>query len=407
MQHERRSLMTRARRRTLLLSQLLLLTLTTATAHAAQPAVGLGATGSFAVLGGTTVTNTGNSLINGDLGVWPGSAITGFPPGVVNGVIHATDAVAHQAQSDLVAAYNDAAGRTPAVAVPADLGGLFLTAGVYRYPSAVKLTGDVTLDGEGNADAVFIIQVGSALTTASGSRVVLVGDAQPCNVFWQIGSSATLGTDTTFRGNIFSLQSITMNTRANLFGRALARNGAVTLDTNVVNRGDCAPGTTPGGGSVTPGTSAVPAVGAVVGAVTGLVTGPGTPPGASAPGGSAAPPRGGAAPPSNGAAILTMIPRKLARIVARFGVTRCTGGSYRALVTGLFIRKVTFFVDGKSVGSAVTPPFGMLIRSDAGIHKLRARVSFTDGTPTRYLGFRWRTCAPAARSVAQAPAFTG
>jgi hypothetical protein len=405
-------MMTRASRRTLLVSQLLLLTLATVgatAARAAQPAVGLGMAGSFAILGGQTVTNTGPSVINGDLGVAPGNAITGFPPGLVNGVVHANDATAGKAQADLVTAFNDAAGRTPAVLVRADLGGLFLTAGVYRNASAVKLTGDLTLDGEGNADAVFIIQVGSALTTATGSRVQLIGNAQACNVFWEIGSSASLGTDTTFRGNIFALTSITLNTRANVFGRALARNGAVTLDTNVVNRGDCAPGTTPGGGSTTPGgsgtTGGVPAVGAVIDAVTGLVSGPAASPGSTGPG--VQPSTAAPGTPSNGAALLTITPRKLARVVARFGVTRCAQGKYKAGVKGLFIRKVTFLVDGKSVGTVAKAPFDMLIRSEAGVHKLRARVSFTDGTPVRYLGFRWRTCSPAARRVAPRPVFTG
>ena len=391
---------------------LFLSTLPVAAAQAAQPAVGLGTAQSFAVLGGSTVTNTGPSVINGDLGVHPGSSITGFPPGLVNGTVHATNAVAGQAQSDLTTAYVDAAGRTPAVLVPGDLGGLFLTAGVYRRASALQLTGDVTLDAEGNPDAVFIIQVGSSLTTASNSRVVLAGDAQACNIFWQIGASATLGTDTTFRGNIFSLQSITLNTRATLYGRALARNGAVTLDTNTVNRGDCAPGTTPGGGSTTPGGGpapggggTVPAVGAVIDAVTGLVV-PGTGPataGSGTPGAPATPP----ASSSNGAALLTVTPRKLALTVARFGVTRCVDSSFRALVKGLFIRKVTFLLDGRRIGSANKAPFAMLIPSGSGVHKLTARVAFTDGTRTRTLGFRWRTCAPVSRRVAPRPKFTG
>jgi hypothetical protein len=396
--------MTRFTRRTLLLSQLLLLTCAAGIAHAAQPAVGLGTTGSFAVLGGSTVTNTGPSVINGDLGVSPGSAITGFPPGIVNGTINAANAVSGQAKSDLVTAYDDAAGRGPAAVLPEDLGGLFLSPGAYQRASSLQLTGDVTLDAGGNTDAVFVIKVGSALTTASGSRVVLTGGAQACNVFWQIGSSGTLGTDTTFRGNIFALQSITLNTRATLHGRALARNGAVTLDTNAVNRADCAPGTTPGGGLTTPGGSVTPAaVGAVPGvidAVTGLLV----PPPAPGTTGTGAQP---AAPPApNGAALLTVTPRKIAKTVARYGVTKCVGNRFRAVVKGLFIRKVTFVLDGRSLGTASKAPFAMFIRSDAGMHKLTARVFFTDGTPTRNLGFRWRVCAPASRRVPP-PAFTG
>ena len=195
---------------------LLLLLACTATAQAAQPPVGLGTAGSFAVLGGSTVTNTGPSVITGDLGVSPGTAITGLPPGTVNGTVHAADAVAAQAQSDVTTAYNDAAGRIPAVVVPGDLGGLLLTPGVYKQSSSLLLTGSATLDAQGDPSAVFIFQVGSTLTTASSSRVLLAGGAQSCNVFWQIGSSATIGTGTAFVGNIFALQSITMTTGATL-----------------------------------------------------------------------------------------------------------------------------------------------------------------------------------------------
>ncbi|GAB2825826.1 hypothetical protein GCM10027176_32770 [Actinoallomurus bryophytorum] len=214
-------------------------------ARAATAPVNLGTAGNFAVLGGQTVTNTGPSVITGDLGVSPGSAVTGFPPGTVFGTIHAADAVAAQAQVDLTAAYNDAAGRTPATALPGDIGGLTLTPGVYNASSSLGLTGTVTLDGQGDPNAVFIIQVGSALTTASGSVVNLINGAQACNVFWQVGSSATLGTGSTFSGNVLALTSISATTGANVNGRLLARNGAVTLDTNVVSRADCAPTPTP------------------------------------------------------------------------------------------------------------------------------------------------------------------
>jgi Ice-binding-like len=221
------------------------LVLRQSSARAATAPVNLGTAGNFAVLGGQTVTNTGPSVITGDLGVSPGSAVTGFPPGTVFGTIHAADAAAAQAQVDLTAAYNDAAGRTPATALPGDIGGLTLTPGVYNASSSLGITGTVTLDGQGDPNAVFIIQVGSALTTASGSVVNLINGAQACNVFWQVGSSATLGTGSTFSGNILALTSITATTGANVNGRLLARNGAVTLDTNVVSRADCAPTPTP------------------------------------------------------------------------------------------------------------------------------------------------------------------
>jgi len=213
---------------------------TPASAASVQPPVGLGTASSFAVLAGTTVTNTGPSMISGDLGVSPGTAVTGFPPGqVTNGTIHAADAVALQAQSDLTTAYNDAAGRTPADAVSSDLGGQTLAPGVYNAAGPMGLTGTVTLDGQGNPNAVFIFQAGSTLITASSSTVALINGASACNVFWQVGSSATLGTDTTFVGSILALTSASVQTGTTVAGRVLARNGQVSLDTNTITRPAC------------------------------------------------------------------------------------------------------------------------------------------------------------------------
>jgi hypothetical protein len=209
-------------------------------ASAAQAPVNLGTAASFAVLAGSTVTNTNPSIINGDLGVYPGTAVTGFPPGTLNGVEHDADAVALIAQSDLTTAYNDAASRTPAASVPADLSGETLAPGVYKNASTLGLTGTVTLNAEGNPNAVFIFQAGSSLITGSGSHVILTNGAQACNVFWQVGSSATLGTNSTFVGNILALQSITVTTGATIYGRALARNGQVSLDDNTITRANCA-----------------------------------------------------------------------------------------------------------------------------------------------------------------------
>lgn len=222
-------------------------------AAAAQPPVDLGTADSFAVLGGSSITNTGPSVIQGDLGLSPGTAISGFPPGRVNGTVHAADGVASQAKTDLVTAYNDAAGRTPAVSVSSDLGGRSLTPGVYKSSSSRGLTGTLTLDAEGNPDAVFIFQVGSALTTATDSRVRLINGARACNVYWQVGSSATLGTRTAFEGNILALTSISVNDGATVHGRLLARNGAVTLINDTIERSRCAAGTEPGPGTE-PGT---------------------------------------------------------------------------------------------------------------------------------------------------------
>ena len=213
----------------------------------AQIAPSLGTAQSFAVLGASTVTNTGPSVITGDLGVSPGTSITGFPPGLVIGTTHATDAVASGAQSDTTAAYNELAGQAcnTTFGVPSDLGGLTLVPGVYCFLSSAGLTGALTLDAGGDPNAVWVFKIASTLITASNASVVLVNGAQSCNVFWQVGSSATIGTGTNFIGNILALTSITLTTNATLSGRALAQNGAVTLDSNDVTVSACAVPTAP------------------------------------------------------------------------------------------------------------------------------------------------------------------
>jgi type VI secretion system secreted protein VgrG len=191
----------------------------------------------FAVLAGSTVTNTDTpTVVTGDLGVSPGSAVTGFPPGtVVDGTIHAADAVAAQAQSDLTTLYNSLEGTACNTDLTGqDLGGKTLTPGVYCFSTSAQLTGTLTLDAQGNPNAVFLFKIGSTLTTASAAAVLLINDASSCGVFWQIGSSATLGTGTLLEGSIVALTSITLNTGAGVTGRLLARNGAVTLDDNHV-----------------------------------------------------------------------------------------------------------------------------------------------------------------------------
>jgi len=208
---------------------------------------------SFAVLGGSTVTNTATpTIVNGNLGVSPGSAVTGFPPGIVTGgTIHAADAAAAQAQSDLTTTYDNLANTSCNTDLTGqDLGGKTLTAGVYCFSTSAQLTGTLTLDAQGNPNALFIFKIGSTLTTASASSVLLINSASACGVFWQIGSSATLGTGTALAGSIVALTSITLNTGANLNGRALARNGAVTLDDNQVSV--CSGGGPGGGGPLFP-----------------------------------------------------------------------------------------------------------------------------------------------------------
>ena len=200
----------------------------------------LGTAGNFAVLAGSAVTNTGLSVFDASVGVWPGRAITGFPPGVLSGgTLQNGSAAAQQAQTDLTAAYN-ALTLMPVTQVltGVDLGGLTLTPGVYFFASSAQLTGTLTLNAQGDPNAMFVFQIGSTLTTASAASVLTIngfGGFGACNVFWQIGSSATLGTDTNFEGNILAMTSITLTTGAEIInGRALARNGAVTLDTNSI-----------------------------------------------------------------------------------------------------------------------------------------------------------------------------
>jgi Ice-binding-like/Bacterial Ig-like domain len=195
--------------------------------------------GNFSVLAGSTVTNTGSTTVSGDVGVSPGTAVTGFPPGLAGGTIHSADGAAGQAQTQLTAAYIDVAGRSGSTSVAGDLAGQTFTAGVYKSTSSLAISGDVTLDAQGNPAAVFIFQIASTLTTGSGSHVVLANGASACNVFWQVGSSATLGTNSVFKGNILALTSITITTGVNLEGRALARNGAVTLDADVITGCAC------------------------------------------------------------------------------------------------------------------------------------------------------------------------
>lgn len=204
---------------------------------AAAPAyrpVELGAAGSFGVLAGTAVTNTGPSLVGGDVGVSPGDTVSGFPPGEVpKNTVHVNDAVAEQAQSALTAAYNDAAGRTPTTVLSGDIGGRTLLPGVYRAVTPLQLNGTLTLDGRGDLNAVFIFQLAS-LVTGPESRVSPTGGTAGCNVFWQVGGTATLGAYSEFRGSIMALESATLQQYAVVLGQVLVRNGPVSLNANQI-----------------------------------------------------------------------------------------------------------------------------------------------------------------------------
>lgn len=261
-------------------------------AGAAEAPVGLGTATSFAVLAGAGITNTGATTITGDVGTYATTSQTGFGTVVQTGVNHAGDAVTQQAKLDLVAAYGDAAGRGPATAVvPVDLAGQVLTAGVYAN-GTIELSGALTLDAQGDPDAVFVFQAASTLITASASSVTIIngGATSACNVYWQVGSSATLGSASTFVGTVLAATSISLDPAAVVEGRLLAQTGAVTMINNTITNTGCAalpttpttttpvtsPATTP---ATTPAT--VPAGGSGDGSATG--TGTGVPTGAAGP----------------------------------------------------------------------------------------------------------------------------
>ena len=217
---------------------------------AAQPTVNLGTTSSYAVLAGQTITNTGPTTISGDaggnVGIYPGSAFPGQADVTLSGQVHINDTQAITAMTDLQVAYDDAAGRTPVTTIPTELGGRTLTPGVYVSESGTfQVTGTLTLDAQGDPNGVFIFKTDSSLITASGSSVNLVNAARYCRTFWKVGSSATLGSNSHFTGHIFALTSIAAQTGATVQGQLLARNGAVTLDTNTITNGLCATIATP------------------------------------------------------------------------------------------------------------------------------------------------------------------
>jgi hypothetical protein len=355
--------------------------------------VGLATAQPFVVLGGAGVTNSGSSVVNGDLGVTPGTSLSGFgAPAVVNGATHVNDAVAAQAQADLTTAYNVAAGQP----IPpgneltgVDLGGLTLSPGAYGYSTSAQLTGQLTLDAHGDPNAQFVFVIGSTLTTASASSVVLTDGASPCNVFWKVGSSATLGSGTAFEGNVMALTSITLNSGVTVLGRALARNGEVTLINDVLTAPQCATETT-----TTP-------------------TGSGTETGTGGGGGTTTTPAatatGGAAPVTKAGA--TKKPAKPSASNAGGGTATLVHGKksaagMRASVQGKRIDTVTFTDNGVRVGGAGGART-VRVAMTPGVHRVVARVTFNGGTKPKTFAFSFRVKTPVLHPKLGPSRFTG
>jgi hypothetical protein len=342
--------------------------------------VGLATAQPFVVLGGAGVTNTGPSVLNGDLGVTPGTSLSGFgAPAVVNGATHANDAVAAQAQADLTTAYNVAAGQPIAPGndlTGVDLGGLTLSPGAYGYSTSAELTGQLTLDAHGDPSAQFVFVIGSTLTTASASSVVLTNGASPCNVFWKIGSSATFGSGTAFQGNVMALTSISLNSGVTVLGRALARNGEVTLINDVLTQPGCATET-----STTP-----------TGTTTSTSTGPTTSTVANGGAGTKKKkPTGKSAAKAGGTA--TLVRGKNSASVAS------------ASVQGKRIKAVTFTDNGVRVGSGGSRT--VHVAMTPGVHRVVAHVTFNGTTKSKTLAFTFHVPTPVLHPKFGPSQFTG
>jgi len=393
--------------RILSLAVALIAALALAASSRAATSVGLGTANSFAVLAGAGVTNEGPSVINGDLGTSPNPAVTGFggaPNGTVNGATHQADALAAQAQADLTTAYNDAAGQGPANTLATELGGETLTPGVYDSESGTfGITGTLTLNGQGNPDAVFILKTASTLITESASQVSMINGAQPCHLFWQIGSSATLGTNSVFVGSILALTSIELNSGVNVLGRLLARNASVTLINDTITRAECAvSGPSEGGGGEGGGGGGEAGAGGGGGET--ATAGAGGESGAGGAGGGRG--QGGGGSKARPNARIAGVPGGF-RVARRRG-TPCVDRRFRARfrVDGSArMRRVSVFLDGKMIKQTSSKRFSVWIT----VRGLRAgrntiRVVAVDRRGRRDMASRsFRRCARAAPS----PDFTG
>jgi hypothetical protein len=345
-------------------------------------AVNLGTVSPFVVLAGSTATNEGTSVLNGDLGLSPGTSLTGFNEAVVNGVTHENDAVAAQGQSDLTTAYNVAAGQpiSPGNDMTGiDLGSKKLTPGAYGFSTSAQLTGQLTLDAEGDPNAQFVFVIGSTLTTASASSVVLVNGASPCNVYWKVGSSATLGSTTSFAGNLMSLASISVNNGVTVVGRLLAREGAVTLINDVLSTPNCSTGSTPTPSGPSPT------------ATTPIATTP-----ARGKGGGGEKADGKGRPGSKPA---------VGKGTATLGRGRTTAAGTRATVHGREIASVVFTDNGKRIPN--TSKTQANVPATPGTHVVVAHVKFKDRTKSQTETVTIRVRQPVLHPRHGASQFTG
>jgi Ice-binding-like len=342
--------------------------------------VNLGTVQPFVVLSGAGVENTGPSVLNGDLGVSPNNSLVGFggPGGTVNGAVHNNDAVAAGAQADLTNAYNVAAGQpiSPGNELTGqNLGGLTLTPGAYGFSSSAQLTGQLTLDAQGDPNAQFVFVIGSSLTTESASSVILTNGASPCNVYWKVGESATFGTTTAFQGNVLALTSISVNNGVTVLGRLLARNGAVTLINDVLTAPQCSTPVTSSGGTATGGGSSTS---------TTPVT---TPKKKEAKKTAKAP-----AKPGGGTVTIVHGPQSAA------GVT--------VGVRGKRIKTVTITVNGVRVGGAGHPR-SVRVPATPGVHHVVAHVTFEGTTKPRTVRYTFRVPTPVLHPHHGPSQFTG
>jgi hypothetical protein len=381
----------RWRRAAIAVGAVLALGLIPAAAQASE--VNLGTANPFVVLGGSEVTNTGASVLNGELGVAPGTELTGFNAAVVNGATHDNDPVAAKAQEDLTTAFGVAGSQpiSPGNELTGiDLGGLTLTPGAYGYSSSAQLTGQLTLNAQGNPNAQFVFVIGSTLTTASASSVKLINGASPCNVYWRVGSSATLGTTTEFQGNLMALTSITVNNGVHVQGRVLARNAAITLNNDVLDNSQCATSTETETTPPTGGTSPISP----------------TPTPVTPPAGTTKTKKPPIIDKAHGPKVHHPAPTSNGRSSVNHSAAGPNGTT--VTVNGKAIKRIVVNVDNHRVKSSAGQSLKMTVNGAPGTHEVTVHVTYKDHTPGKTTTFHFHVPSPAPLHPRHGPSkFTG